>query len=513
MSAEHDGDAGAASDGRLYIGSMAGPVRVVDPATLNVVDTYDAPAMATHNNLVVTDDGLLVGGGDTNLVAIETESATVRWTADITVPGDPSPCPFLAVSEPVGRLYCGDSAGVLQERELTSGDRTGVRLDPQLGSVGDLAIAANGSELVAFGGDTAVVSRWRLDGSGPIVDAYRPGWGTSGYDPSGRLMIVFEGERTSLQDTVVAPPESAVWDPASDEIVDELDDIVAGLWATPSVVAAMFADGTVGFYDVGAHTRVDGPPEREVVVHYARLSAGGTRIYVEGHFDDGTDDRCEVWSIDAATQRYIGPVIDVGPCPPPGSVYMSASADASRLAFTYPVPDGWATDIYDGRTGEKLGGPLHGQFTAVIAPDGTLFGGDLAGNVTQYDLETLEPIGTFPRARGRIGNLEFSADGELLLVGSANQTLTVYDVATRSQLGDPIDTGRPIVEGNAGPVLRPDGKTLAVNGRDGLAIWNLEPDRLADAACDVAGRNLTQAEWDAYLNDLGDYRVTCPDDA
>jgi hypothetical protein len=60
-------------------------------------------------------------------------------------------------------------------------------------------------------------------------------------------------------------------------------------------------------------------------------------------------------------------------------------------------------------------------------------------------------------------------------------------------------------------VLRPVGNAVAVNGRDGVAIWNIEPDHLADAACHLAGRNLTHAEWDAHLSDLGAYRATCPD--
>jgi DNA-binding beta-propeller fold protein YncE len=107
--------------------------------------------------------------------------------------------------------------------------------------------------------------------------------------------------------------------------------------------------------------------------------------------------------------------------------------------------------------------------------------------------------------------LEVSDDGRLLLVGSANQTVSIYDVATRTRLGDPIDTGRIIVDGFGGPVLRPDGNAIAVNGRDGLAIWNIEPDHLADAACRFAGRNLTRAEWDAYLSDVGPYPATCPD--
>ena len=68
-----------------------------------------------------------------------------------------------------------------------------------------------------------------------MVDASLFGWGTNGYDPSGRLMLVFEGERTNLADLEdPTPPDVAVWDPETDEIVDELDDIVASIWATPS---------------------------------------------------------------------------------------------------------------------------------------------------------------------------------------------------------------------------------------------------------------------------------------
>ena len=42
------------ADGRLYAGSLAGPVRVIDPSTTEVVGTIDAPAMATNTNLIVT---------------------------------------------------------------------------------------------------------------------------------------------------------------------------------------------------------------------------------------------------------------------------------------------------------------------------------------------------------------------------------------------------------------------------------------------------------------------------
>ena len=504
-------------DGRLYAGALTGPVRVVDPATMEVVDRYDAPPRSVHNHLVVTDDGLVLGGGDVNLVAIDTGTGELRWTADITVPGDPFPCPFLAVGEAIGRLYCGDFSGALDERELATGERTSIRLDPQHGSVGDLAITRDGTELVAFGGDEPVISRWRLDGTGPIVDVSRPGWGSNGYDPSGRLMIIYEGARESRDDgnPDTPTPDFAVWDPATGETVDQLDGIIASIWAGPHLLAAIFTDAPPGFYDLRRHARLEdvNGGENRAVVHTAGLSAGGTRVYVLGDIDGGSDDRCDIWTIDAGTRKITDPVIDVGECPPGDFRPPRANADGSLVQYTHLTRQDWVTDVYDGRTGEKRPGSLHGLYTVDISPDGTLFGADFAGKVTQYDLETLEPIGTFPQSAGGLDTLEFSADGSLLLAGSRNRNrnLSIYDVATRTRLGDPIDIGGVLPGNNAGPLLRPDGKAVTVNGRDGLAVWNIDPDHLADAACRIAGRNLTRGEWDAYLDDLGPYRPTCPD--
>jgi hypothetical protein len=59
--------------------------------------------------------------------------------------------------------------------------------------------------------------------------------------------------------------------------------------------------------------------------------------------------------------------------------------------------------------------------------------------------------------------------------------------------------------------VRPDGRAVAVTDRNGVAVWDLAPDRLADAACQLAGRNLTRTEWDSYVGGLGEYRATCPE--
>jgi hypothetical protein len=51
---------------------------------------------------------------------------------------------------------------------------------------------------------------------------------------------------------------------------------------------------------------------------------------------------------------------------------------------------------------------------------------------------------------------------------------------------------------------------VAITEREGVAVWDIDPSLHPDAACRLAGRNLTETEWDTYLANLGDHRVTCP---
>jgi hypothetical protein len=44
----------------------------------------------------------------------------------------------------------------------------------------------------------------------------------------------------------------------------------------------------------------------------------------------------------------------------------------------------------------------------------------------------------------------------------------------------------------------------------GVALWDLDPAAWVDAACAIAGRNLTHEEWATYVGDLAPYTATCP---
>jgi hypothetical protein len=44
-----------------------------------------------------------------------------------------------------------------------------------------------------------------------------------------------------------------------------------------------------------------------------------------------------------------------------------------------------------------------------------------------------------------------------------------------------------------------------------VKVWNLDPQSWVDAACRLAGRNLTPEEWNSYIGDLAPYAATCPE--
>ena len=71
---------------------------------------------------------------------------------------------------------------------------------------------------------------------------------------------------------------------------------------------------------------------------------------------------------------------------------------------------------------------------------------------------------------------------------------------------DPIATSSPLI---TPAYLRPDGGALIVNQRDGVAVWDLDPDHQQEAACRLAGRDLTREEWATYLGSIDTYRSTC----
>lgn len=231
---------------------MEGPEREIQTRSIRVTRTFAAPLTASANFVLVQRNGNRVVGGENAIVAIDTSTGRDRWTVDLRSNMYEDPCPFLGIADQAGTFYCGSYFGQIEERNLSDGGRTGRTLDPQIGSVGDLAVSADGRELLAFAAQSGVVSRRRLDGSGPVTRLVARGRvATDGYARG----VLPTSSRARLIAGVV-PDSAAVWDPGRDKAVALIPGGADATWVGRNLVAAAWAHEYADLYDVAARRRV-----------------------------------------------------------------------------------------------------------------------------------------------------------------------------------------------------------------------------------------------------------------
>jgi WD40 repeat protein len=213
---------------------------------------------------------------------------------------------------------------------------------------------------------------------------------------------------------------------------------------------------------------------------------------------DGTD--AEIWPIDR-TGRRMEPTIRTT-----NFSMFAASLSGHRIA----VASDAGVTVYDGSSGEPLGRTQGSDEQGVfITPGGQLVTSTLGGELTVYDLDTLDVTGTLGGSRGFVQEAESTIDGATLVVRGGDRFVSVYDIASGVQIGTAIQLEDEDVRFVA---LAQDGDEMAMGGgfSRGLRIWDLRPDAWVDAACRLAGRNLTIAEWASNIGDLAEYRAICP---
>jgi DNA-binding SARP family transcriptional activator/WD40 repeat protein len=552
--AEGIGKAAAAFDGsgRLVVGSSDGPIRVLDPASLATLRTIDVPAPSSVSRAsgvegtlnqspvglhlpggrpisdalaVAAGDDLVVLIGTSSMLAIAPSTGAIAWTADLGADRADS-CSWATVALEAGLVLCGDRFGVVRERSLTTGAENGVELDIQRGDVGDLSVSQG--ELVVFGAGAPVITRWMVDGSGPVTRILARGSvAVAGFDPDGHLFLT--ARRPANAQSTADLTSYAVWDARTDTQVQALPDRVLGVeWLFRGIVTA-YVQGlsTLSPIDVETGRQVPGGLRVPDSAGEIWSTPSGDRVYV-------SMPGWQLWVGSRATQKWdehlIGDsnqtVID-----------MSATSDGSRVAIALQDGDpnqssalsadvGTTTvvQMYDGRTGKPLGTARPGADAVALRDDG-LLAVARRGSVSIVDSETMQTLRDLPGARGAISNLQFSDDGTTLIAAADDQSVSVYDADAGIRLGEPIPSSAPRYREVSVPIgpelpsgtpvmypgyLRPDGRVVLVTVAQGVAEWDLDPAHLSAAACAVAGRNLTEVEWATYASALGPYRHTCP---
>jgi WD40 repeat protein/class 3 adenylate cyclase/tRNA A-37 threonylcarbamoyl transferase component Bud32 len=192
----------------------------------------------------------------------------------------------------------------------------------------------------------------------------------------------------------------------------------------------------------------------------------------------------------------------------PGSpVSLSFSPDGKTLAIAL---DAGGTELRDGRSLRLIARPRNRSGDpdswVSFSPDGRVLAIASVDGYTQlWDVADRKPIGAPLRGHeDLVANAEFSPDGRLLASSAFDGTVILWDVESRRALGT-----LPGPLGFTSARFTPDGRWLFVLRDTGAAQrWEVSPDAWSRHACDVAGRELTRAEWEEFVPDQ-DYRRVC----
>ena len=499
------------ADGTLYLSRGDGAIRVMDPVTLTEQHSITIPVGFARGGLVVADDGSTFSIGPNGVLATDA-NGTVLWQRSDQRFWE---CSRIAASSEADVAVCGDEGGHIQRWRLSTGYAIGPSFDFQLGAGGDLAFVDDNREVLLLSAGAPVVGHLRVDGSGPtsipFADGMAASWGPQDLSPSARLLIV---QPADTIDSGEDPPEYSIWDIKADravfrlptDVVDPYEGkMVGGRWLREDLLLVWLI--TTSADEAGEATEHLEPRILDITTGRFiddSVPADTWEVFpsLQPHTVMLATDEGIIRSFDTTTLTT-GEVELRLPTHPED---VRTSGDGSRvLALTRDseTTELFSSTLFDGRTGKVIAEGLSRRQGIAMAPDGTIYAAGFS-DVAEYSSTDLSESGSLPNLAG-VGQLDVSTDGSTLFTRGASEVgVTIVDLASHRQLGDPI----PFEDAGATWML-PDGSGVIVPGPDGLLLWSLDSAAQFAAACKLAGRELTRVEWATYLAELGEQVPTC----
>jgi WD40 repeat protein len=434
------------------------------------------------------------------LMAWDIDRRAPRWGAPVD-----ATCFDITVTDT--QAVCSQGDRYATTYDLSAGTAGGTLVDFQIGEIRDLGRSPDAGTLVAVSAN-GIAGRWSLDGRSPIARVIgAPGTYPASYSPDGSLLMI---EPSIVLPRRLGPRQ--FWDTRQFEMRKELQ-LFGGFFMPDGRVAAAFEDTTnsqlgagvalnisYGNIDLQTGTRkVTSPPYSANVTAVAFDPQRHRMAF--GYWQGLVDQR------DYLTGAQVGTTVTN---PPRGDVLPVDSLAYIQGGTVLAVARGEEVEFFDADTGATVLDPVKGASVAASQDGSVLVTATAGGDLTFRDPETGRPTAREITVAGRTNNIVISDDNTRTLVATRDGDAHVYDVDSTRQLGRTIRLNLPEDSFNLGATLRPDGRQLAAATEQGVQLWDLDPDAWRDAACRIAGRNLTRDEWERYMPHGEPYQATCP---
>ncbi|MEQ8677369.1 MAG: protein kinase [Aggregatilineales bacterium] len=423
----------------------------------------------------------------------------------------------LAFSPDGQLLASGAEDGQIILWDVASGESIGEPFDAHLDNVYALAFSPDGETLASGGGDN-LIRLWDVGSQQPIealID--HTNWVLSvAFSPDGRLLASGSADNTiRLWDVQTRQP---IGTPLTDHT-----DWVRSVDFSPDgeQLVSGSVDGFVLLWDVETSIVVDGwRTEDRNGVWSVGFSPDGQNI-VTG----GTDNTVVLWSTesryvsDDRFSNHTGIVYDIG-FNSALQQFVSAGSDGTLIMRT--TADLGVSDDVSFNVSDVIS-------VGMNLDAGIVAFGAIDGSITLWDIESRQQLGQpLLGHTSLVFDLAFSPDGNSLASGDDEGVIMLWDVQSGQPMGEPLMGHSQGIQALA---FNPNGDTLASPGKDNtIILWDTETrqpigesltlhnDRILDLTFSLDGRLLASGDrmgqiivWDMD-GEQPPLQLTAPDD-